>query len=73
MQEIQIDVLYTGAKPHIFQPTMRNLPQLRITPSRPFTTTGIYFAGPISLHSGPHNRTVTKTYIVVFICVEIEA
>ncbi|KAF0720151.1 Integrase catalytic domain-containing protein, partial [Aphis craccivora] len=45
------------------RPTMGNLPRLRVTPSRPFTTTGIDFAGPINLHSGPRNRTTTKAYI----------
>lgn len=61
------------ANPHTFQPTMGNLPRLRVTPSRPFTTTGIDFAGPISLHSGPRNRTVSKAYIAVFICFSTRA
>lgn len=61
------------AKPHMFQPTMGNLPRLRVTPSRPFTATGIDFAGPISLHSGPRNRTITKAYIAVFICFSTRA
>jgi len=37
-------------------------------PSRPFTATGIDFAGSIRLHSGPRNRTTTKAYIAVFKC-----
>lgn len=52
---------------------MGNLPQHRVTPSRPFTETGIDFAGPISLHSGPRNRTVTKAYIAMFICFSTRA
>jgi len=61
------------AKPHMFQPTMGNLHRLQVTPSRPFTATSIDFAGPLSLHSGPRNRTTTKAYIAVFICFSTRA
>lgn len=44
------------AKPHMFQPTMGNLPRLRVTPSRPFTTTGIDFAGQSTLRSSQSNH-----------------
>jgi len=55
------------AKPQSFQPSNGALPRLRVTPSRPFTATGLDFAGPIQLCSGPRNRTVTKAYIAVFV------
>jgi len=61
------------ANPKSFQPSMGELPQLRVTPSRPFTATGVDFAGTIQLYSGPRNRTVTKPYIAVFVCFSTRA
>jgi len=61
------------AKPKTFQPVMGRLPQLRVTQTRPFAAVGVDFAGPIYLHSGPRNRTVTKAYIAVFICFSTKA
>jgi len=61
------------AKPISFQPIMGRLPQLRVTQARPFAVAGVDFAGPIYLHSGPRNRTVTKAYIAVFICFSTKA
>jgi len=61
------------ARPQSFQPSMGELPRLRVTPSRPFTATGVDFAGPIQIYSGPRNRTVTKAYIAVFVCFSTRA
>jgi len=61
------------ARPQSFQPSMGELPWLRVTPSRPFTATGVDFAGPIQLYSGPRNQTVTKAYIAVFVCFSTRA
>jgi hypothetical protein len=48
---------------------MGELPPSRVQPSRPFLTTGVDYAGPISLKLGtPRSKTITKVYIAIFIC-----
>ena len=45
------------------------LPSTRVQPSRPFLTTGVDYAGPISLRLGPpRSKTITKGYIAIFVC-----
>lgn len=53
---------------------MGMLPAARVTPSRPFTHTGIDYAGPIQvlIAKGRGNRT-TKGYIAIFICLATKA
>ena len=49
------------------QQLMCELPSTRVQSSRPFHTTGVNYAGPISLRFGPpRNKTVTKVYIALF-------
>jgi len=51
------------------QQLMGELPSTRVQPSRPFLTTGVDYAGPISLILGtPRSKTITKGYIAIFIC-----
>ena len=45
---------------------MGDLPEERITPSRPFTHTGLDFAGPITIQNGPED--VRKAYVALFVC-----
>lgn len=49
---------------------MGNMPEARVTPSRPFLYTGVDFAGPIYLKSkiGRGNSKPVKGYICLFIC-----
>ncbi|XP_029161170.1 uncharacterized protein LOC114941050 [Nylanderia fulva] len=51
------------------QPPMGNLPRDRVTPTRPFLSTGLDYAGPISIRTskGRGHRS-QKGYIAVFIC-----
>lgn len=53
---------------------MGNLPEPRITVSRPFTHVGVDFAGPVSLKISPGRgiRTI-KGYICIFICLATKA
>ena len=45
------------------------LPTTRITPSPPFTVTGVDFAGPFVLRRGHTRKPVLlKCYIVIFVC-----
>ena len=48
---------------------MGDLPAARITPSRPFSRTGLDYAGPFMLKaSNRRGVTSTKGYLVIFVC-----
>jgi len=48
---------------------MGELPSLRVRPARPFLTTGIDYAGPISIRLGPpRSKQISKGYIAIFVC-----
>lgn len=55
-------------------PFMGNLPLFRVNPARAFRTSGVDYAGPVSLklYSGKCNRTC-KAYICLFICTVTKA
>jgi len=51
------------------QQLMGELPSTRVHPFRPSLTTGVDYAGPISLRLGtPRSKTITKGYIAIFVC-----
>ncbi|XP_063391167.1 uncharacterized protein LOC134676697 [Cydia fagiglandana] len=58
------------SKPQI----MGDLPETRVTPSRPFLHSGVDFAGPyqILMSKGRGGKTV-KAYIAIFICMAVKA
>lgn len=61
-------------KPTSTQPLMGNLPKLRLTPSRPFSTTGIDYCGPTYIKSSHlKNSKLIKAYIAVFVCFTTKA
>ena len=48
---------------------MGQLPSTRIQPARPFTTTGVDYAGPITIRLGStRSKQTTKGYIAIFVC-----
>ena len=48
---------------------MGEMPSARVKSSRPFLTTVVDYAGPISLSLGPPPcKTITKDYIAMFVC-----
>ncbi|XP_037931030.1 uncharacterized protein LOC119665849 [Teleopsis dalmanni] len=49
------------------------LPKERVTPSRPFTMTGVDFAGPIFTYLKIRGKALYKSYISVFICFATKA
>ena len=53
---------------------MGDLPSVRVKSSPPFSTTGVDFAGPITLRRG-HTRkpTYVKAYVCVFVCLTTKA
>ena len=61
-------------KSDTFQPSMGNLPKTRLVATKPFTITGVDFAGPFLLrpYQGRGKMTV-KGYISVFVCFSTKA
>ena len=53
-------------------PRMSDLPTERVTPSRPFTRTGLDFAGPVTVKSSMSKAT-QKAYIFLFVCFSTKA
>ncbi|XP_043251669.1 uncharacterized protein LOC122396939 [Colletes gigas] len=53
---------------------MGNLPEARITESRPFTNVGVDYCGPFLIKERKHrNRTNVKVYVAIFICLAVKA
>jgi len=52
---------------------MAALPKARVQPSRPFTVSGVDFAGPIVVHSGVRRITGVKAWVAVFVCFSTRA
>ncbi|XP_058817718.1 uncharacterized protein LOC131681030 [Topomyia yanbarensis] len=60
-------------KPILVQQTTADLPSSRVTPSRPFSVSGVDYCGPVYLR-GPHRRAgAVKAYIAVFVCFSTRA
>lgn len=56
------------------QPPMGDLPRPRVTPSRPFLSTGMDYAGPVWLRTSKgRGQKATKAFITVFICLSSRA
>jgi len=56
------------SRPKFENPVMAPLPKNRVQFSRPFTITGVDFAGPLLIRSGIRRVTAIKTWIAVFVC-----
>ncbi|XP_073979886.1 uncharacterized protein [Rhodnius prolixus] len=62
-------VICFKAEPKNKPAIMGHLPKDRVSVSRPFSITGLDFAGPIIIKSGVRKSTkTTKAYICVFVC-----
>lgn len=61
------------AKPRFLLPLMAPLPRDRVQSSRPFTITGVDFAGPIMIRSGIRRVSAAKAWIAVFVCFSTRA
>ncbi|XP_026831391.1 uncharacterized protein LOC113563660 [Ooceraea biroi] len=61
-------------KPVIPQAIMGNLPENRVTVSRPFSHTGVDYAGPMFLkESKRRNAKLIKSYVALFVCFATKA
>ncbi|XP_040172723.1 uncharacterized protein LOC120905745 [Anopheles arabiensis] len=49
------------------------LPPSRITPSRPFSVTGVDYAGPFYLKPAHRKAAATKSYLCIFVCFATKA
>lgn len=62
------------SRPHTSEQIMGNLPVNRVTPSKPFTNTGVDFCGPIYLREGKRRGAKRiKSYVAVYICMAVKA
>jgi len=61
------------SKPTFSQPLMAPLPQARVQCSRPFTVTGVDFAGPLIIRSGLRRVAGSKAWISIFVCFSTRA
>lgn len=66
-------IICKRASPTFDQPIMGSLPKQRVQHSRPFTTTGVDFAGPLIIRSGIRGRPGKKAWIAIFVCFSTRA
>ena len=55
-------------RPTLVQQSMADLPSSRVTPTRPFSVSGIDYCGPVYIKSSIRNRAPVKAYIAIFVC-----
>jgi len=61
-------------KANAYSPMMADLPKQRVTPSRPFSQTGIDFAGPFMCRESLRRKALThKAYLALFVCMSTKA
>ncbi|XP_062554164.1 uncharacterized protein LOC134219449 [Armigeres subalbatus] len=60
-------------RPKTIQQYMADLPPARVTASRPFSTAGIDYWGPILVKQQPRRAAPTKAYVAVFVCFSTRA
>ncbi|XP_050076750.1 uncharacterized protein LOC126563931 [Anopheles maculipalpis] len=55
-------------KPTLVKQAVADLPESRVTPTRPFAVSGVDYCGPFLIKSTVRNRAPTKAYIAIFVC-----
>ncbi|XP_024868253.1 uncharacterized protein LOC112452346, partial [Temnothorax curvispinosus] len=61
-------------RPRGSEQIMGDLPINRVTPSKPFSNTGVDFCGPIYVREGRRRRAKrVKAYVAIFICMAVKA
>ncbi|XP_033363018.1 uncharacterized protein LOC117241148 [Bombus vosnesenskii] len=62
------------AQPSPVEYVMSNLPEARVTESRPFTNVGLDYCGPFHIkEKRDRNRRQIKVYVAIFVCLAIKA
>jgi hypothetical protein len=60
--------------PRSIQPKMANLPKYRVQQTKPFSISGVDYAGPLSVKGNRGRRSVTtQVYICLFVCTTTKA
>lgn len=59
--------------PILVQQTTADLPTSRVTPSRPFSVSGIDYCGPVYLKGAHRKAGPVKAYIAIFVCFSTRA
>jgi len=59
--------------PTPLQQPMGQLPKQRVTPSKPFSITGVDFARPMQVKTGLRKIVLVKAYIAIFVCMTVKA
>lgn len=61
-------------KPRQITPYMADLPPSRVTPSKPFSSTGMDFCGPFNIKVITlRSNKVIKVYLCIFVCLAVKA
>ncbi|XP_055604263.1 uncharacterized protein LOC129752516 [Uranotaenia lowii] len=63
----------TRANPKPLKQPIGQIPLARVTPSRPFASTGIDYCGPVFVKSPNRKSAPTKAYIALFVCFSTKA
>ncbi|XP_055644163.1 uncharacterized protein LOC129780182 [Toxorhynchites rutilus septentrionalis] len=63
----------TRTNPHPIQQPVGQIPPARITPSRPFASTGIDYCGPVYVKAKLRKGAPIKAYIALFVCFSTKA
>ncbi|XP_015604454.1 uncharacterized protein LOC107272139 [Cephus cinctus] len=67
-------VICFKSRPRISEQIMGNLPIHRVIPSKPFSSTGVDFCGPLYVRDGKRrNSKRIKVYVAVFVCMATKA
>jgi len=62
------------AAPRASKAIISELPPYRVTPSKPFASSGVDYAGPLYVKSGQlRNAKIVKAYIAIFVCLSTKA
>lgn len=67
-QTVRRCIICFRSSPSLIAPFMAPLPREKVNIERPFAKTGVYFCGPILIHSGIRKVVSIKCYIAVFVC-----
>lgn len=68
-RQIKTCVVCTRHKAQTMQQIMADLPSFRVNQARPFSKSGVDYAGPFHLRPiQPRSKTTIKAYLAVFVC-----
>lgn len=60
-------------RPQLIQQAVADLPTSRVTPTRPFSISGVDYCGPFYVKSEVRKRGPAKVYVAIFVCFSTRA